>query len=301
MRGQLSEEIAMRRIMKDNNFKENNKVKDAFIATIDSAIIEARYQVAEDVNTKQVLFSTKDKSWTVQDFVDYIYAKQKRQGFMTPAAYSYQLYNNFLQQEVFAYEDSKLEEKYPEFAALVQEYHDGILLFSLMENQVWNKAAEDTVGLQDYYERNKESYMWKDRVRAMVVTCQRKDNVEEIKNLMAEGMVYDTLRAYVKENNSQASVRYSFYQKGDNVNVDATQWKEGTIAVYPSAVDNTTQIIKIVEVRQPEPKSFKEARGLVTSGYQAELEVEWLEQLRAKYPVTVNEKLLNKVKKNYNN
>lgn len=301
MRGQLSEEIAMRRIMKDNNFKENNKVKDAFIATIDSAIIEARYQVAEDVNTKQVLFSTKDKSWTVQDFVDYIYAKQKRQGFMTPAAYSYQLYNNFLQQEVFAYEDSKLEEKYPEFAALVQEYHDGILLFSLMENQVWNKAAEDTVGLQDYYERNKESYMWKDRVRAMVVTCQRKDNVEEIKNLMAEGMVYDTLRAYVKENNSQASVRYSFYQKGDNVNVDATQWNEGTIAVYPSAVDNTTQIIKIVEVRQPEPKSFKEARGLVTSGYQAELEVEWLEQLRAKYPVTVNEKLLNKVKKNYNN
>lgn len=220
---------------------------------------------------------------------------------MTPAAYSYQLYNNFLQQEVFAYEDSKLEEKYPEFAALVQEYHDGILLFSLMENQVWNKAAEDTVGLQDYYERNKESYMWKDRVRAMVVTCQRKDNVEEIKNLMAEGMVYDTLRAYVKENNSQASVRYSFYQKGDNVNVDATQWNEGTIAVYPSAVDNTTQIIKIVEVRQPEPKSFKEARGLVTSGYQAELEVEWLEQLRAKYPVTVNEKLLNKVKKNYNN
>ena len=301
MRGQLSEEIAMRRIMKDNNFKENNKVKDAFIATIDSAIIEARYQVAEDVNTKQVLFSTKDKSWTVQDFVDYIYAKQKRQGFMTPAAYSYQLYNNFLQQEVFAYEDSKLEEKYPEFAALVQEYHDGILLFSLMENQVWNKAAEDTVGLQDYYERNKESYMWKDRVRAMVVTCQRKDNVEEIKNLMAEGMVYDTLRAYVKENNSQASVRYSFYQKGDNVNVDATQWNEGTIAVYPSAVDNTTQIIKIVEVRQPEPKSFKEARGLVTSGYQAELEVEWLEQLRAKYPVTVNEKLLNKVKNNYNN
>ncbi len=301
MRGQLSEEIAMRRIMKDNNFKENNKVKDAFIATIDSAIIEAKYQVSEDVNTKQVLFSTKDRSWTVQDFVDYIYAKQKRQGFMTPAAYSYQLYNDFLQQEVFAYEDSKLEEKYPEFAALVQEYHDGILLFSLMENQVWNKAAEDTVGLQDYYERNKESYMWKDRVKAMVVTCQRKDNVEEIKNLMVEGLEYDTLRAYVKENNSQASVRFSFYQKGDNVNVDATQWKEGTIAVYPSAVDNTTQIIKIVEVRQPEPKSFKEAKGLVTSGYQAELEVKWIEQLRAKYPVTVNEKLLNKVKKNYNN
>lgn len=301
MRGQLSEEIAMRRIMKDNNFKENTKVKDAFIATIDSTIIEGKYAVAEKVNVKQVLFSTKDKSWTVQDFVDYIYAKQKRQGFLTPAAYAYQLYDDYLQQEVFAYEDSKLEEKYPDFKALVQEYHDGILLFSLMENQVWNKAAEDTLGLQDYYERNKESYMWNDRVRAIVVTCQRKDNVEEIKNLVVEGIEVDSLRAYFRENKSQASARYTFYQKGDNVNVDATEWKEGVVELYPSKVDNSTQIVKIVEVRQPEPKTFKEARGVVTSGYQAELEAQWLEQLREKYSVIVDEKLLNKVKENYNN
>ena len=91
MRGQLSEEIAMRRIMKDNNFKENHKVKDAFIATIDSSIIAAQYKVGEGIDTTQVLFSTKDMEWTVQDFIDYIYANQKKQGFMTPAAYSYQL------------------------------------------------------------------------------------------------------------------------------------------------------------------------------------------------------------------
>ncbi len=301
MRGQLSEEIAMRRIMKDNNFKENAKVKDAFIATIDSTIIEGQYKADENINTKSVLFSTKDQSWTVQDFVEFICKNQKRQGFLTPGAYAYQLYDRYLQQEVFAYEDSKLEDKYPDFKALVQEYHDGILLFSLMENEVWNKAVEDTLGLQDYYERNKESYMWNDRVRAVVVTCQRKDNVEEIKNLLVEGIEIDSLRTYVKENKSQASVRLSFYQKGDNVNVDATQWQDGAIAVYPSAVDNTTQIVKIVEVRQPEPKTFKEARGLVTSGYQAELEKQWLEQLREKYSVTVDEKLLNKVKNNYKN
>ena len=301
MRGQLSEEIAMRRIMKDNNIKEKVKVKDAFIATIDSTIIEGQYVASEKVNGKQVLFSTKDKSWTVQNFIDYIYAKQKRQGFLTPAAYAYQLYDNYLQQEVFAYEDSKLEEKYPEFKALVQEYHDGILLFSLMENQVWNKAAADTLGLQDFYERNKNSYMWNDRVRAIVVTCQRKDNVEEIKNLVVEGIEVDSLRTYLRENKSQASVRYTFYQKGENVNVDATEWKEGVVELYPSKVDNSTQIIKIMEVRQPEPKTFKEARGVVTSGYQAELESQWLEQLREKYSVTVDEKLLNKVKENYKN
>jgi len=301
MRGQLSEEIAMRRIMKDNSFKEDAKVKDAFIATIDSTIIEAKYQANEEIDGTKVIFSTKDKSWTVQDFIDYIYKNQKRQGFLTPSAYAYQLYDSFLQQEVFAYEDSKLEEKYPDFKTLVQEYHDGILLFSLMENQVWNKAVEDTLGLQNYYERNKESYMWSDRVKALVVTCQRKDNVEDIKKMINEDIAIDSLRAFFKETKAQASARLSFYQKGDNVNVDATEWTVGAMKEFPSKVDNSTQIIKIIEVRQPEPKTFKEARGVVTSGYQAELEVQWLEQLREKYPVTINEKLLEKVKKNYNN
>lgn len=300
MRGQLSEEIAMRRIMKDNNFKENLKVKDAFIATIDSSIIAAQYKADENIDAKQVLFSTKDMSWTVQDFIDYIYKNQKKQGFLTPAAYSYQLYDAFLQQEVFAYEDSKLEEKYPEFKALVQEYHDGILLFSLMENEVWNKAVQDTLGLQNYYEENKSSYMWNNRVKAIVVTCHRKDNVEEIKGLIRDGIELDSLRSFIKENKSQASARVAFYQKGDNVNIDATQWIEGTIAEYSSSVDNTTQIIKILEVRQPEPKTFREAKGLITSAYQAQLEQEWIQGLREKFDVTVNEKLLNKVKDNYN-
>ena len=300
MRGLLSEEIAMRRIMKDNSFKENHKVKDEFIATIDSSIIAAQYEAGKEIDATKVLFSTKDKSWTVQDFIDFIYKNQKKQGFMTPAAYSYQLYDNFLQQEVFAYEDSKLEEKYPDFKALVQEYHDGILLFSLMENEVWNKAVEDTLGLQNYYEENKDSYMWNDRVKAMVVTCHRKDNVEEIKGLIRDGIELDSLRTFIKENKSQASARVSFYQKGDNVNVDATQWMEGTIAEYSSSVDNTTQIVKILEVRQPEPKTFREAKGHVTSAYQAQLEQEWIQGLREKFDVTVNEKLLNKVKDNYN-
>ena len=184
---------------------------------------------------------------------------------------------------------------------MVREYHDGILLFSLMENEVWNKAAEDTLGLQNYYEQHKDSYMWNDRVRALVVTCHRKDNVEEIKNLVMQDITVDSLRTYFKENKSQASARFSFYQKGDNVNVDATQWKEGTLAQYSSSVDNTTQIVKIVEVRQPEPKTFKEAKGLITSAYQVEIETKWIEQLREKFDVTVNEKLLTKVKNNYNN
>ena len=298
MRGKISEEIAMNRIMKDNNFKENTKVKDEYITSIDSTLAMGMYQ-PEEIDSKKVLFTIGKETCKLEEFVDYIVGHQRRQGFLTSTAYAYELYEAFLKAKVFAYEDACLEEKYPEFKTLVQEYHDGILLFSLMEEQVWNKAVEDTAGLNAYYERNKNNYMWNERVKAIVVTSNDKDNVEEITTLLSGDVAIDSVRTYFKNNEVQASARASFYQKGDNINVDAMEWKEGALKVVESTVDNTTLIIKIVEVRPAEPKSFKEARGLVTSAYQTELERLWLQQLKEKYPVKVNQKVLEKVRNNY--
>ena len=298
MRGKISEEIAMNRIMKDNNFKENTKVKDEYITSIDSTLAMGMYQ-PEEIDSKKVLFTIGKETCKLEEFVDYIVGHQRRQGFLTSTAYAYELYDAFLKAKVFAYEDASLEEKYPEFKTLVQEYHDGILLFSLMEEQVWNKAVEDTAGLNAYYERNKNNYMWNERVKAIVVTSNDKDNVEEITTLLSGDVAIDSVRTYFKNNEVQASARASFYQKGDNINVDAMEWKEGALKVVESTVDNTTLIIKIVEVRPAEPKSFKEARGLVTSAYQTELERLWLQQLKEKYPVKVNQKVLEKVRNNY--
>jgi peptidyl-prolyl cis-trans isomerase SurA len=298
MRGKISEDIAMKRIMKDNNFKENTKVKDEFIASIDSTLAMGMYQ-PEEIDSKKVIFTIGKESCKLEEFVDYIVGHQRRQGFLSSSAYAYDLYDAFLKEKVFAYEDACLEEKYPEFKTLVQEYHDGILLFSLMEEQVWNKAVEDTVGLKEYYERNKNNYMWNDRVRAIVVMSNDKENVEEITSFLSGDVTIDSVRSYLKDNDIKATARFSFYQKGDNVNIDAMAWNEGELQVFESTVDNTTQIIKIVEVRPAEPKSFKEAKGLVTSGYQTELETLWLQQLREKYPVKVNQKILGKVRNNY--
>lgn len=299
MRGKISEEIAMKRIMKDNGFKENTKVKDEYIATIDSTLVMAQYNPSENLDMQKVLFTIGKETCKLEEFVYYVVGNQRRQGFLSPSAYAYDLYDSFLKEKVFAYEDSCLEDKYPEFKTLVQEYHDGILLFSLMEEQVWNKAVEDTAGLNDYYERNKDQYMWDERVKVIAVTSTDKENVDDLMAMLNGDVTIDSLRAYLKGNDVQATARSIFYQKGDNVNVDAMKWETGVCEKFESTVDNTTQIIKIVEVRPAEHKSFKEAKGLVTSGYQAELETLWLQQLREKYPVSVNQKLLKKVKNNY--
>lgn len=302
MRAKNSDEAVLKKLKNSNNFKENVKVKDAFIATIDSTLTQGAYVVSPQADVNKVIFKIVKNNYTVQNFIDYIIDKQAPNPFTTPASYAYDLYSDYVKEEVFKYEDAHLEEKYPEFDALVKEYHDGILLFDLMEKEVWNKAAKDTVGIQNYYEEHKNEYMWGDRVKTMVITTMKPQLVDTLNMLVNQGLTPDSIRAIVKSEKkfNNVSVKQIFFQKGDNIDVDSLEWIEGTVAVVPSTVDKTTKIYKIIEVRQPEVKTFRETRGVATSAYQAQVEKEWLEVLHGKYPVVINEAVLQKVRENYN-
>lgn len=118
--------------------------------------------------------------------------------------------------------------------------------------------------------------------------------------LIEEGTPLDSLRSFImRDSIPNTLVRKGFFQKGDNQFVDQTEWKEGVVHQIPSTVDKSTVIVCIREVHKPEQKTLKEAKGLVTSDYQTELEGKWIEALRAKYPVKVDEKVLEEVRNLY--
>ena len=302
MRAKMSEESVLKRIKKENKFKEYTKTKDAFIATIDTTLQEGKYVVAEGVDTNKTLFKFGKTDYKIADFINYIEEKQKSQPFMSPASYAYKLYDEYLKETAFAYEDAHLEEKYPDFKLLVNEYHDGILLFDLMDKEVWKKAERDTTGLKNYYEehKNEDQYKWGQRVKTIVVNVVLPENVGKAEDLIKKYDIVDSIRAIVKrEEIKGVTAKTHFYQKGDNVDIDETEWKAGTVRVIPSTVDKTTKIIKVLEVREPEPKTYREARGIVTSAYQTQLEADWLKELNDKYQPYVDQKILKKVKKQY--
>ena len=300
MRAKVSEDVVLNRFKKENKFKEYVKVKDAFIATIDSTLKEGNYVMAEGVDTSKVLFKFGKQKYTVADFVEFIRENQVKQPFMSAGSYAYKLYDEYLKRSAFAYEDAHLEEKYPDFKLLVQEYHDGILLFDLMDKEVWKKAEQDTVGLENYYNAHKDEYMWGERLKTVYATVNHPENVARVEELVKTDLSMDSIRAILKaEEIRGVSVKIRYWQHGDNVDIDETEWKAGELRVIPSTVDKTTKIVRVLEVRDPEPKTLNEAKGLVISAYQQQLEEDWLNELKAKYPVTVNEKTLEKVKQCY--
>ena len=300
MRSKKSEELVLKQVRKDYNFKQNDANVEAFLATVDSTLLAGKYVPAAAADMKAELFTIEGNATKVADFVNYINEKQKPRKFGTPMACAYELYDAFANEKVMDYADAHLEERYPEFKNLVQEYYDGILLFDLMEKEVWDKAVKDTTGLQEFHARQATKYMWDERVQAAIITVTRAESLPKVKALIDAKTPWDSLRPIIQRDSIQhVFVRRGFYQKGDNQYVDQTEWKAGTINEIHSTVDESAVIVAIIERRNPEPKTLKEAKGLVTSDYQVELEAKWLEALRAKYPVSVDEKVLDKVRKLY--
>ena len=300
MRSKKSEEVVLKQVKSEYKFKQNDKNLEAFLATIDSTILRKAYEPATNVDMNATLFSLEGHPTKVKDFVAYIKENMTMQKYVTPATYGYQLYESFCNTTVLDYADAHLEDKYPEFKALVQEYKDGILLFDLMDREVWDKAVKDTVGLKEFHERNAAKYMWGDRVQASIITVTRPESLPKVKALLDSGIELDSLRgALQRDSIGYAFVRKGYYQRGDNQYVDQTEWKVGVRNEIPSTVDQSTTIVCIREIRKPEQKTLKEARGLVTSDYQVELEQKWVQSLKERYPVKINEKVLDKVRKMY--
>lgn len=299
MRSKKSEEVVVAKIKSDNKFKEYGKNLEKFVATVDTTIVSGMYKESPEANQKAVLFKIGKAKYTVGDFIHFI-KNNPIPVKMTVSDCAMQQYSAFVNKSVIGFEDSQLESKYEDFKYLVQEYHDGILLFDLMEKMVWNKASADSVGLEQFYEANKDKYMWGNRVEGAVVRVLDRKNLQTVLDIVNNQSIgIESYRDTIRNSDVKAIVRYGYYQRGDDHSVDQTEWTPGTVSVYPSTVDDGVTVVRIVGERAPEHKKLKEARGLVTSDYQVELERKWIEELRAKYPVSINQPVLEKVKAQY--
>jgi peptidyl-prolyl cis-trans isomerase SurA len=160
--------------------------------------------------------------------------------------------------------------------------------------------VKDTVGLEEFHQHNADKYMWDDRAYAYIITITRPESLPKVKALLDSGIELDSLRSTIQRDSIPAVfVRKGYYQKGDNSFVDQTEWKVGVRNEIPSTVDQSTTIVCIKELRKPEQKTLKEARGLVTSDYQVELEQKWVQELKERYPVKINENVLEQVRQMY--
>ena len=245
--------------------------------------------IKSSVNTTTFL-SIEDLSISVNEFAEYILKNQQKGSDID------KMYIDFVDQQLLKYEDSKLEEKYPEYKALLKEYKEGILLFNLTNKKVWLKAVEDTIGLQNFYIKNSNNYVWEDRVNATVYTCVDLSTAKLVKRLIHKkhrNKITDEQILKEVNDDSPLSVQINAkkFVKGDNKYVDSVTWKIG-ISKDVVLENGSYVIVDINELLPSAIKTLDETRGKVISDYQSYLEAEWISYLKSKYSIKINFEVL---------
>jgi peptidyl-prolyl cis-trans isomerase SurA len=205
----------------------------------------------------------------------------------------------FVEKELLAYEDSQLENKYDDFRFLMQEYHDGILLFEVSNNEVWEKASKDTEGLAKYFNEHKADYKWeKPHYKGRVIYCKDKNTLKMAKAIVKKShndSIDKYLRTRLNDSIQYVKIEKNLYVQGDNKQVDKLVFKSKAAIEadkdYPF-VFVSGKLLKSL------PEDYTDVRGLVTADYQEFLEKQWIASLRQKYPVEIEKKVLETVKQN---
>ena len=258
-----------------------------------------KYDRAKAKALTKPVFSISGKTWTQQQFLDYLESKQKRESGTAFGQYVQDRFKQYVDDEILAYEDGQLETKYPEFRMLMKEYRDGILLFELTDQKVWSKAVKDSTGLQAYYEQNKTNYMHPVRYDMDVYTCANADVAKQVKGLYKKGKRGMDIATALNKDDKLPSPGSSGNALVDVEGGVFTEEEKPMIKGMdkPGLTPDQNVAGKIVfadlkRIVAPEPKALNDARGLVTAAYQDQLEKDWIKELRAKYPVKVEQDVL---------
>jgi peptidyl-prolyl cis-trans isomerase SurA len=296
-RAKKSEEALINRIKREYKYKENLKGRDDFYKVVTDTIFSAKWSAQQAEGLKKTIMTIGRQSFSQQDFAKWLEKNQRKRAKEDIRTFVNSMFATFANETLLAYEDSRLESKYPDFKMLVKEYRDGILLFELTDQKIWSKAVKDTAGLESFYNQHKGNYMWGQRLDATVYTLESTDDklIAGLRKAISSGLTDTELLAqYNTDTTSVLTIDHRKYQKGDDELIDNLEWKPG---LAPESIDEgKVYLVNIHALLSPEPKKLNEARGLITADYQNYLEQEWIRELRARYPFKVYDEVLSSIK-----
>ena len=298
-RSRKSKVAFVNRVKKEYGFSENTQERDDFYTILDSSYFTKRWEADQAAAYNEELFKLGDSVASQQDFARYLANNQPRGMVPNVPGYVNKMYEQFVEKYCTEYENARLEDKYPEFRLLMQEYHDGILLFDLTDQNVWSKAVKDSAGLAAFYEEHKNEHMWGERVDGALYNCVDEATAEKVRKMIKakkkEGYTDEDIMKTINDSSQlNLEIERTKFSKGDNSVVDEIPWKKGVSANHSKG--GRVYILEVNSILKAQPKELNEVKGLMTSAYQNSLEEQWIAELKEKYPVVVNKENLSLIK-----
>lgn len=290
-RFQVSKSRTLEKRKREYGFIEHNTVLDSLRSRMDTTLTNGNWKMVANVPWRTEAVATlAGRALPAERLMMYIRRNQMPAA-LAPREYFQQLYDQFVEEEINEEEDRRLLTSNEEYRNLIAEYREGMLMFSVMEKEIWNKASADTVGQLQYYEAHKSQFQAGERVKARVIAATSKTILDEIKSKIQKG---DTLQPEdIRKLKSFGSIRA--YSRGENPGVDKVSWATG---LHEAEAEGIFYLVEVESLLPPGIKSFSEVKAQVISEYQDQLEKQWLARLEQVFPVKVNKKVKKQVMAN---
>ena len=279
--------VVIDRLKKEYNYQEN---KELINQLKENASIEADpvfYKSLEELTGSIASFASQEvNTGSLKEFLqsNRQFTKKRK------AALIEQLVNDFIEKSILDYEKSQLENKYPEYKFLLNEYHDGLLIFEISQKEIWNKASQNSAGIENYFNSHKSDYFYPEKLIGKAFFIKDKKDIKTVKSHLTATpeISVDSLKQII--GTDKIKCINGEFEKGEYVAIDKQVWNikksEGkTDEAYP-------YVYAIGETTAKKQKALDETKGQVISDYQTEIENQWINQLKEKFNPVVNTKAL---------
>ena len=281
----------LKRLKKENGFSiDSSTVSD--IKELFSQKEKTREQIFTLLKeNKKPLCSIGKETLNSDNFAEYIENDKSIKPGISPLLLDKKL-NDYFDEKIIEYEKAHLEDKYPDFRYLINEYHDGLLIFDISQKEIWNKASSDSTGLKEYYETHKDKYVTPEKFTGDVFFCKNKKALNIIENIIKDSVTQsdiDSLKTILGDNFTHRSGEF---EKGEDEMIDAALWDIRT--------KNTGEFKKhcyFGDFEESRQLDFEDVKGLVIADYQNYIEQNWIKSLKEKYKPVIHYEVLKKSKK----
>ncbi|EGV45113.1 peptidylprolyl isomerase [Bizionia argentinensis JUB59] len=287
-----------------NNLKERYSIKGNpeglryFETILNEGYFLGNWSLPQDFTSNKILVVIANKELTYKDFGDYLFENQRRVS--TKKAFDILVsenYEDFINANLIQYQEENLENENEDFSHIVTEYRDGLLLFDLMEKEIWNASQTDSVALKSYYKTHKNNYIWNQRIDADVASASKKRTIKTVKEMLGNGQSPESIKEALNKNDKVYVIFTSGIMEKDHQALTSDMlFEKGVSNIYRH--DNAYVVANIKDVLPKTHKIYEEAKGQISSDYQVVKERLWLQELEQKFPVHINSAVLAKVKAN---
>lgn len=258
------------------------------------------WALPDDFKSSQVLLKINGSEVTYDSFGQYLVKKQRF--YLNKEVSTSDLiateYKDFEEAELLAYHENHLEFENKEFASTLKDYRDGLLLFDLMEKEIWSGVNNDTIALKSFYDTHKNDYFWPQRVEVVIASAAKRKDLGQVEKMWKQGKSIQNIEKRMNVEEQQKVIFTKTTKPLDYEGFPQDLPIAGFSEIYE--FNDAYHIVKVVGLLPKKDMTFNEAKGQVISDYQDQRETDWLKGLRKRYDVKINQDVLQKVKSQIN-